>query len=125
MIDLREIASPIFGLLMAALMPARKRGKFGTPDEPIYFDAGDTIPWWVECRWPLHTSATFLSDVETYYEDGWQVVRVLEEGESCMAIDGKGCDTLIFGAPTLIDGRPRKRKRARLKVLEYSPATGG
>lgn len=111
---------------MWGLRPLRKLGIYGTTDEPIYFGPGDTVPWWIDCRYPLDIPLTFGCEVETFWEDGWQKVHVLEhEFEHVLEVNGGGRCVLLVGAPTLIDGRPRQRRprKARKLELAYSPAT--
>lgn len=113
-----HVPQVFFHVFMGALMPARKCGVFGSPDEPLYIEAGEQIPWWIECRWPLHMDLTFGCDMETYYEDGHQVVRALADySGAAMQANAKGWDGLIVGAPTMIINIPRKRPRARVKSL--------
>jgi hypothetical protein len=107
-----SIAQPLqvfFAACMRGLMPLRRRGAFGTPDEPRYFKAGEAVPWWAECRWPLGMRLTFAHDSESYYEDGEQVIRTLfvDYPHSVLEADRAGC--LIVGAPTLLSGKPRRR----------------
>jgi hypothetical protein len=107
-----------FAACMKGLMPLRRRGLFGTPDAPRVFMADEPIPWWIECRWPMNASLTFGSDVETYYENGWQVVRplsYLSGAEALMRVDG-AMDFLIVGAPTSFDTTPRARRPVKTSV---------
>lgn len=124
MIDIRPMFHCCFVVFMGALMPARKRGVFGTPNEPIYFAASDPIPWWVECRWPFHMDLTFGCDSETYYEDGWQIVRSIIAGDQPWNMDAHGWDSLITGAPTRWLNYPRKRPREPVKLLERATSFG-
>lgn len=118
------VAQPLivfFSACMKGLMPIRRRGVFGMPDDPIYFYEGDTVPWWIECRWPLHMPLTFTHDVETYYENGHQVVRPLDAaGVMPIRGDGLGWTVVLVGAPTLIDGKPRPRRPKRIRTLRFA-----
>jgi hypothetical protein len=102
----------MFKAAMFGLMPARKKGLFGTPDAPVYFEAGDAVPWWVLCRWPLHGAMVFNIDVETYFDDGGQIVRPTYVMRDCLIkFDSKGWHAVIIGAPThfVTTARPPKR----------------
>jgi hypothetical protein len=102
-----------FTACMYAIIPARRRGLFGTPEEPHFYASGDAVPWHIEARWPLHGGLTFHADVETYFEDGYQVVRplaTLADDEAVMFFDPKGWYGLLVGAPTHVITTPRPRR---------------
>lgn len=121
MIDLMPVLHLLFRVVMGGFMPVRKRGMFGTEDAPVYFDAGDTVPWWIECRWPLRIPVKFRINVETYYLDGQQIVQALEDTSGCgmdIGCDGKSYkNVLLVGAPTCFIGFPRKRPKLKAKYL--------
>ncbi len=114
---------PIFEIMMGSLIWLRKFGAFGTLDEPRYFEAGQSVPWWIECRWPLNIKVKFGRDVETYYKDKYQVVRPNDDGDAPLTtIDGDGHNYVyICGAPTLFVSTPRRRRSVRVPVrLNFS-----
>jgi hypothetical protein len=112
------LAQPLlvfFGAAQAGYKPVRALGGTGTPDDPVFFDAGDTVPWWLECRWPLNASFTFLVDCETFWLDGCQHVYPLAPLRGCLM----HCDPqrparlVIVGAPTFVHFTPRPRRPQR------------
>ena len=84
----------------------------GTPDEPIFYEAGDSVPWFVECRWPMNTKVFFPIDVECYWEDGAQIVRPqssVDNGKYVIHVDNT-CAFLMVGAPTMVISFARTRR---------------
>ena len=105
-----------YNACMGGLMRMRKRGAFGTPDRPIDFPQGASVPWWIECRWPTNLVMTFGTDVETYWDpdEAHQIVRPLVTADPCIisaSAPARADDIhiLIVGAPTLILCNTRRR----------------
>ena len=109
-----------FKAAMMGMRPMRRAGAFGTPDDPLYFETGDTVPWWLECRWPLHADFVFGVDVETYHENGWQIVRPLQtmRGGALTCVKANS-ELIIVGAPTELNATPRPRRR--IPRLSFNP----
>lgn len=105
-------------------MPFRKLGLFGTPDNPIYFKAGESVPIYLEARilFPFNIKKNglrFAHDAETYFENGVQVVRPLYRKVSYI-VWGKG-NGVLFGAPTDWYTIPRYKPVVR-EGVQLSPA---
>lgn len=102
----------IFKASMRCIKPVRETGAMGTPDEPIFYEAGDSVPWFVECRWPMNTPVVFYVDVECYWEDGHQVIRpqsANDNGKFVIHVANNG-PFLMVGAPTFTICIARSRR---------------
>lgn len=107
--------SVFFSAAQAGLRPLRRAGVMGTADRPRYFAAGDAVPWWIFCRWPMNLPLVFECDCESYFEGGLQVVRPLWQARASVIAAGdqtRNWVALIVGAPTCIDTFPRPGRPA-------------
>jgi hypothetical protein len=111
-----------FAACQRGLNPLRNRGMMGTPNDPIYFDQGDAVPWWIECRWPLYGLLTFSFDIETYWNGRQQVVHPLHSTplQSNWLMRASFSDGLIVGAPTEWNMKPRHRPR-KIHSTDFLP----
>ena len=111
--NMKILSEPLvvfFLACMKPLVPLRRRGAFGTPDDPRYFDEGESVPWWIECRWPLDMFLVFGCAVETYFEGGAQIVRPIDSHyDAVIRGDAGGRYVVLVGAPTKIISAPRPR----------------
>lgn len=121
-----EAIMAFFAAAQRGLLGARKLGLMGTPDRPIYYEAGDSVPWWAECRFPLDARTEFLRDCETYFEGGVQVIRPLYRGRGHLIVfEPKGGRGILVGAPTLLLLEPRPRRPVgQVKAVDRMPLDG-
>jgi hypothetical protein len=109
-----------FSACQTGLHPLRRLGSMGSPDDPLYFDAEEVVPWWIFCRWPLNLPLLFGCDCEVYWDGESQIVQVLERagalGIMYSPFMPPGWNSvLLVGAPTILDGKPRPRRPRKVK----------
>lgn len=117
---LHEPLKVFFSASQWGLKPLRTAGLMGTSEAPQFYAAGDPVPWWLECRWPLSVSVTFSADVETFWQDGEQHVFPLRDDFPLISVSGAGCSVLLVGAPTCLHPKPRTKPPKHRKATELS-----
>lgn len=92
--------------IMWAFWPMRLLGLMGAPGRPVLFKAGERVPWWLQCRWPVNWRVEFGVDVQTWFDGEKQILcpmRSLVDGEWLIKVgfgDGEAVDVRLHGAPT-------------------------
>ena len=102
-----------FAAVMTLLWPVRLFGILGTKSRPIYFEAGQTIPFWLELSWP-RVPVVFGTPVKSWfsYKTGQMFVQSLEPDRYIVEIEAVADihGLLLVGAPTCLIGFNGERK---------------